>query len=142
MSRTVDTSILIYASDAGSPVHQQAAALVRELLRGPELTTLFWPVLQSYLRIVTHPSICLSPLPVAVAQQAVDAVLASPSIRVVGEGENFWRCYNQVGGGRGNEVPDAVIVALMLEHGVSTIYTRDRDFRKYSAISVRDPFAG
>ncbi|WP_378734268.1 hypothetical protein [Nocardia brasiliensis] len=99
MSRTVDANILIYASDAGSPVHQQAAALVRELLRGPELTTLFWPVLQSYLRIVTHPSICSSPLPVAVAQRAVDAVLASPSIRVVAEGENFWRCYHQVGGG-------------------------------------------
>ncbi|CAM3984916.1 TA system VapC family ribonuclease toxin [Nocardia ninae] len=141
MSRTVDTNVLIYASDAGSPVHRQAAALVQDLLRGPELTTLFWPVLQSYLRIVTHPTICSSPLPVATAQQAVEAVLASPSIRVVAEGENFWRCYRHVGGGRGNEVPDAVIVALMLEHGVSTIYSRDRDFRKYPAISVRDPFA-
>ncbi|MFI9401656.1 TA system VapC family ribonuclease toxin [Nocardia sp. NPDC052316] len=140
MSRTVDTNVLICASDAGSPVHRQAAALVRDLLRGPELTTLFWPVLQSYLRIVTHPTICSSPLPIATAHQAVEAVLASPSIRVVAEGENFWRCYRQVGGGRGNDVPDAVIVALMLEHGVSTIYSRDRDFRKYPAISVRDPF--
>ncbi|MEU7142548.1 TA system VapC family ribonuclease toxin [Nocardia sp. NPDC046473] len=141
MSRTVDTNILVYASDSGSPVYQQASALMQELLRGPELTTVFWPVLQSYLRIVTHPAICSSPLPIAMAHQAVEAVLASPSIRVVAEGANFWRCYTQIGGGRGNDVPDAVIAALMLEHGVSTIYTRDRDFRRYPAISVRDPFA-
>lgn len=141
MSQTVDTNILVYASDSGSPLHQPAKELVERLLRGPELTTVFWAVLQSYLRIVTHPAIFSAPLAVKEAHRAVEVLLASPSVRVVGAGSNFWRCYTDVGGGRGNEVPDAVIVALMREHGVATIYTRDRDFRKYSGITVRDPFA-
>jgi len=34
--------------------------------------------------------------------------------------------------------PDA---ALMRQHGVTTIYSRDRDFRKYDGITVRDPVA-
>lgn len=29
----------------------------------------------------------------------------------------------------------------MRSHGVSAIYTRDRDFRRYDGITVRDPFA-
>ena len=42
---------------------------------------------------------------------------------------------------RGNLLTDAHIVALMRQHGVSTIYTHDRDFRKFDGIRVVDPFA-
>ncbi len=42
---------------------------------------------------------------------------------------------------RGNELPDAHVVALMRQHEVATIYTRDRDFRRYEGIMVHDPFA-
>ena len=38
-------------------------------------------------------------------------------------------------------MPDAHLVALMLENDVRTIWTRDRDFRRFSRIEVRDPFA-
>jgi uncharacterized protein len=37
-------------------------------------------------------------------------------------------------------VPDAHLVALMLENGVRTIWTRDRDYRKFTSIRVRDPY--
>jgi predicted nucleic acid-binding protein len=36
---------------------------------------------------------------------------------------------------------DAQIVTLMRQDGVATIYTRDRDLRRYEQIDVRDPFA-
>jgi hypothetical protein len=29
----------------------------------------------------------------------------------------------------------------MLENGVRTIWTRDRDFRKFRGVTVRDPFS-
>jgi hypothetical protein len=41
----------------------------------------------------------------------------------------------------GNLVPDAHVVALMLEHDVGAIWTHDRDFRRFDGIEVRDPFA-
>jgi hypothetical protein len=38
-------------------------------------------------------------------------------------------------------VADAHLVALMLESDVRTIWTRDRDYRRFAGIEVRDPFA-
>lgn len=41
----------------------------------------------------------------------------------------------------GGDVTDAHIATLMRQHGVGTIYTRDRDFRRFDGIRVEDPFA-
>lgn len=40
-------------------------------------------------------------------------------------------------GARGNLVFDAQIVALCREHGISTILTNDRDFRRFEDPRVR-----
>ena len=37
---------------------------------------------------------------------------------------------------RGNLVPDAHLASI---HGIKTLYTHDRDFRKFSFLDVRDP---
>ena len=42
---------------------------------------------------------------------------------------------------RGNLVPDAHLAALLREHGVRTLYTHHRDFRRFDFRDVRDPFA-
>jgi predicted nucleic acid-binding protein len=62
----------------------------------------------------------------------------------VGEGDDFWRVYSTVTAGavvRGDQVSDAHLVALMRENGVGTLWSHDRDFRKFEAVRVRDPFA-
>ncbi len=144
MSVTVDTNILVYASDELAPEYDRAQNLLSSVLSGPALTTLFWPVLLGYVRIVTHPRISRHPLPVETAMAVIDDLLDSPSVSVLGEGPTFWAGYRSLDIGRpiaGNDVPDAAIVALMLTHGVSTIYTRDRSFRRFDGIKVVDPFA-
>lgn len=144
MSATVDANVLVYASNEDAPEYSRARDLLELLLSGPALTTLFWPVLLSYLRIVTHPRIFRRPLNPEQAEVAIDDLLASPSVQVVGKGATFWAAYRSLDIGqaiRGNDVPDAAIVALMMTHGVSTIYTRDRGFRRFDGIRVIDPFA-
>ena len=144
MSSTVDANILVYASNEEAGEHERAKALVEELLIGPALTTLFWPVLLSYLRIVTHPRIFDHPLDAGRAAAVIDRLVLSPSVQIVGEGQNFWAAYRQIDIGRpitGNDVPDAAIAAMMIANGVSTIYTRDRGFRRFDGIRVIDPFA-
>ena len=72
-------------------------------------------------------------------------MLAPSHVRVAGEGDDFWASFRRVaadGKPRGNLVPDAHLVALMREHGVSTIWSHDRDLRKFSGITVKDPFSG
>jgi predicted nucleic acid-binding protein len=40
-----------------------------------------------------------------------------------------------------HRVPDAHLAALLRQHGVKTLYTRDSDFRKLAFLEIRDPFA-
>jgi hypothetical protein len=42
--------------------------------------------------------------------------------------------------GAGNLAHDAHIAALVMEHGVSELWTADRDFARFPGIPVRNPF--
>lgn len=144
MSCTVDTNVLIHASNRDSARHEQARGLLRRLGHGPELVTLFWPVLLGYLRIVTSIRILPDPLSGEEASANVERLLARPHIRAVGECDGFWPLYRRVADPvpvRGNLVTDAHIATLMHQHGVREIWTHDRDFRKFDGVVVRDPFA-
>lgn len=142
MSLTVDANVLVYASNEAEPVHEQARALLERLAAGPELVYLFWPTAMAYLRIVTHPAILPRPLKPADATGNVAHLLARSHVQSPGERDGFWSLYESAAGphARGNDVPDAHLVALMRQHGVASIYTRDRDFRRFDGIKPIDPF--
>lgn len=144
MSVTVDTNVLIHASNAADPSHGPALDLVERLAAGPDLVYLFWPAVMGYLGIVTHAGILPRPLGPSEALANVEALLGRPHVRTPGEGRGFLDLYRATGGeaARGNDVPDAHLVALMRQHGVAKIYTRDRDFRRYDDIAVIDPADG
>jgi toxin-antitoxin system PIN domain toxin len=144
MSFAVDANLLLYASDEESPFHRRARAILDEIAVGPELVYLFWPTAMAYLRIATHPAVFSRPFSHADARTNLEALLELPHVRTAGEAETFWRRFREIADDvapTGNLVPDAHLVALMLENGVRTMWTRDRDYRKFSGIQVRDPFA-
>jgi uncharacterized protein len=144
VSVTVDANVLLYASDEASPFRDQARLRLDDLTRGPDLVYVFWPVVIAYVRISTHPSVFDSPLALDRAIANVERLLALPHIQVVGEQSRFWRGFRAVALDaqvRGNLVSDAHLVALMKENGVRSIWTHDRDFRRFPGIDVRDPFA-
>ncbi len=93
MTTTVDTNVLVHASDTGAPEHERATALLQHLAAGPDLVVLLWPMALGYLRIVTHPSICARPLPFDVARANVEALLALPHVRAAGETPEHWRAF-------------------------------------------------
>jgi predicted nucleic acid-binding protein len=69
-------------------------------------------------------------------------LLALPHVQSPGEQERFWPTLRGVAAeasARGNLVPDAHVVALMKQNDVPTIFTHDRDFRRFDGIAVRDP---
>ena len=143
MSRTLDVNVLVYAADKTSSRHQRARALLEHVATSPAVTYLFWPVLLGYVRVITHPAILSSPLAPEAALRDVDNLIERPQIVVTGERERFWAAFRSAAAPlapRGSLVPDAHVVALMHENGVSTIWTNDRDFRKFDGITVRNPF--
>jgi toxin-antitoxin system PIN domain toxin len=97
----------------------------------------------AYLRIATHPRIFAAPLPPDEAWSNIGALLALPHVRAVSELDGFTDAYRHVTGDlvvRGNLVPDAHLAAVLFQHGVRTLYSTDRDFRKFASLDVRDPF--
>jgi toxin-antitoxin system PIN domain toxin len=143
MTATVDTNVLVLAVHASHPRQDRARALLDWVAAGPTVVHLFWPALMGFLRIVTHPLIFARPLHPDEAIAAVDRLIGRPHVRVGGELDHFWASYRRVAGevtARGNLVPDAHLVALMHEHGVTTIWSNDRDLRKFGGITVKDPF--
>jgi len=143
LSFTFDANVLLYASDETSPHHPRARAFLDEVARGGELVYLFWPTVMAYLRIATHSAIFEKPLSPAEATANIERLLALGHVQTVGEHDRFWASYRRVAGeadARGNLVPDAHLVALMVENGVRTIWTHDRDYRRFPGIEIRDPF--
>lgn len=142
MSVTVDTNILVYAANSNDPVSQPASELLERLGRGPEIFYVFWPVLMGFLRLSTNPAIADDPLTPGEALAAVEGLVDRPNVRAPGEMPGFLSFYRETAspGARGRRVTDAHIAALMRQHGVRTIYTRDRDFRRFDGIAVEDPF--
>jgi len=142
VSFAVDVNLLLYASDLGSPEHEAARDFVGRCAAGPEVCCFGWVTLMSYLRMATHPSIFARPLAHADAARNIEALLALPHVRVLAEEDGFWALYRALTSEvptRGNLVPDAHLAALLRQHGVTTLYTHDRDFRKFTFLDVRDP---
>ncbi len=143
MSFTFDAAVLLYASDEASAYHERARAFLDRVASGSELAYVFWPTVMAYLRIATHAAIFEKPLPPADALANVERLLALPHVQTAGEQDRFWESYRRVtreAEARGNLVPDAHIAALMVDNGVRTIWTHDRDFRRFADIEARDPF--
>jgi uncharacterized protein len=143
MSQTVDANVLVYAANEDAPEQAAARELLGRLAKGPALAYFLWPALLGFLRIATHPRIFPTPLSPQQAAASVESLISRPHVRTVGEGDRFWSNYQRVSTEsppRGNAVPDVHLVALMREHGISTIFSRDRGLRRFDGITVIDPF--
>jgi len=143
VSLTLDANVLLYASDRESTYRGRAIDELERHAAGPEPLYLFWPVVMAYVRISTHPSVFSRPLALSDAVANVERLLRRRHVRTPAEEEGFWRVFAGAASeatARGDLVPDTHIVALMRQHGVRTIVTRDRDFRRFDGIKVRDPF--
>lgn len=144
MAVALDANLLLHAANRDSRHHASAESTLRALIEEDEVTYLFWPVILAFVRIATHPGVFRQPLAYEQAVANVEQLLRSPTVRSPSESVNFWRSMRSAAdrvNPRGNLWTDAHIVALMKEHGVRTIITNDRDFRKFDGIRVVDPFS-
>ena len=137
----VDTNILVYAFNEDAAQHDRARQVVRALAEGDAAWALPVFVIGEFLRVVTNPRGPLTrpakPIP---ALQAIDALLASPSVRALLPGRRYLPLLRGLvadANPKGNEIFDAQVVAVCLEHGASTILTEDRDFRRFAGVTVQ-----
>jgi toxin-antitoxin system PIN domain toxin len=138
----IDTNVLVYAHRRDAEWHAAAAACLRRLAEGTGGWAIPWPCLHEFLAIVTHPRIFSPPSRLPEATDQIDAWLESPTLVVIGEGPGYWtrlRAVLDTGRVTGPRMHDARIAALCLDHGVSELWSADRDFSRFPDLRVVNP---
>lgn len=141
----VETNVLVYAHRSESPFHAPARAAVRLLAEGARRWAIPWPCIHEFLGVVTRPRVYDPPTPMPIALAQMDAWMESPALALLSEDVAYWPSLRDVlsaSGVAGAKVHDARIAALCLRHGVSELWSADRDFGRFPALRVRNPLVG
>ena len=140
----LDTNILVYARREEAPHHEPARELRKRVAEGDSPWAVPWPCIYEFVRVVTHPRVFDPPTPLESVLEDLDSLMQSPSLTLIREGQRhatFMQRLLKAGQAAGNLAHDAHIAALCVEHGVSELWTADRDFARFSGIPVRNPFS-
>lgn len=138
----VDTNILVYAHRADSEWHETALRQVLSLAEGQSRWAIPWPCVHEFLAIVTHPRIYSPPSPLETALQSLAAWLEGGNCVGIAEGPGYFDVLRRlaieghVGGGL---IHDARIAALCLHHGVTVLWSSDRDFTRFPLLKLHNP---
>jgi hypothetical protein len=141
----VDTNILVYAHREDSPFHDAAFRRLAELAEGAASWAIPWPCVHEFLAIVTHSRIYAPPTPLSQAIDQVDAWLETPTLTLLGETAAHWPALKELivaGRVAGPRVHDARIAALCRQHGVRELWSADRDFNRFTGLTVVNPLIG
>lgn len=138
----VDSNLLVYAHREDAEWHDSAYACIAQLAEGQVPWAIPWPCIHEFLAIATHPRIYAPPTPLGKAIDQVEAWLESPSAVLLSESEDYWLQLRPIlvtGQISGPQIHDARVVALCKQHGVTELWTADRDFGRIPGIQVRNP---
>lgn len=138
----VDTNILVYAHRRDAVFHGAAVERVRELAEGRSTWAIPWPCLHEFYAIVTHSRIYDPPSTRDQATAQIDAWLAAPTLSLLSEPPGYWQYLQELlrsGEVTGPLVHDARVAAICLANGVRELWSADRDFSRFGALTVRNP---
>ena len=138
----VDTNLLVYAHRREAPFHERSVDVLKPLVAGVAGNwAIPWPCVHEFLATVTRP-LWREPLSTNDAVMAVERLLASPTVELLGETDDHWDRLSKVLSARavaGPRVHDARIAIICLGHGVRELWTADRDFGAFPELTVRNP---
>ena len=139
-----DVNLLVYAHDERSPSHEAARDWWQRAVNGEEVIGMPWPVVVAFIRLTTSPRLFANPLHPRDAVDIVQELLDRPNVQVIHPTEKHLTLVKSLliqAKMGGSAVPDAHLSALAIEHQ-ATLYSHDRDFRRFSGLRLRDPLYG
>jgi hypothetical protein len=131
---TPDVNVLVAASRSDHPHHDVARRWLESALddaAGGRGLLLLPMVVASFLRLVTHPKVFVSPTPISAALNFIEVLLAAPGVRMPEIGGEWDRlrdaCLTR--NLRANDIPDAWLAAAVQQMS-DHLASFDADFRK------------
>lgn len=141
----VDTNVLVYASDEGSPSHSRCLERLNGWREQAGAWFVTWGIFYEFLRVATHPRVMRRPWTAARAWEFVSVLLDSPGLGVLIPTDRHAvvaaQVIREIPHLAGNVMHDAHTAILMREHGIRRIYTRDTDFHRFAFLEPMDPLA-
>lgn len=138
----VDANVLVYAADAEVAEHARCRQLLEQWRAQSGAWYLTWGICHEFLSVMTHRR---GPRPVSSLQAHgfLEALFASGGLQMLSAGDR----YRAVLGDIVRDVPalagklwhDVETAALMREHGIRRIVTRDTVFHRFRFLEVVDP---
>ncbi|MEI6025957.1 MAG: TA system VapC family ribonuclease toxin [Betaproteobacteria bacterium] len=138
----VDTNLLVYAHRADSAFHERARSALESLTAGAREWAVPWPCVHEFLAVVTHPRIYKTATPLETALAQLHALQAVTNLVLIAETDAHLDYLGELARAakvQGGAVHDARIAAICLSHGVSELWSADRDFSRFPRLSVRNP---
>lgn len=139
----VDVNLLFYATNEAAKQHAAARDWLDRRLAGTARVGIPWPVLLSFLRIMTNIRALPRPMTMALAQRQALEWLACDCAWIPLPTERHAQILGSflgLPGIRGDLVPDAHLAALAVEHGLILCST-DGDFARFPSLRWENPLA-
>lgn len=137
----VDINVLIDAHRVDQAEHEPVRSWLDAARRGREPLGIPSVSASGFLRIVTHPRIFREPTPMPMALDFIERLMRSPAAVLLNPGERHLSIFTSLCSDlalKGNDVPDAYLAAIAVEHG-ATFVTGDRGFRRFPDLRVMRP---
>lgn len=138
----LDANLLVYAHRSDSPSHRRAAEAITDLSTKPGTWGIPWPCVHEFLGVVTNARIFRDPTPMVSALHIVSALSqTSGAVFLAEPSGHLDRLSRLLTASRvsGAKVHDARIAAICLGHGVTELWTADRDFSYFPELRTRNP---
>ncbi len=141
----VDTNILVYAANSTAPEQEACFRALERWRKQTGAWYLTWGICFEFLSVITHRRSLPSPWSAGAAWDFLNAILQSPGLEMLVPSGRYadvmQDIVNEMPTLRGNDMHDVEIAALMRDHGIKTIYTRDTGFHRFRFLDVIDPTA-
>ncbi len=142
MMIAIDTNLLVFAHRGSAPHHETALAALRPVIEGNSPWAIPWPCVHEFIAITTHPAIYKPASTLSEACGFIESLFGSPQLQLIAESPGYYEKLRELATKAklvGPRIHDARIAALCLHHGVSELWTADRDFSTFPSLKVRNP---
>ena len=138
----VDSNLLVYSHREDSGFHTTAKGLIDSLRHQSAPWAIPWPCVHEFIGIATHPGIYKPASTLSEALGFLDSLFTSPQLHLLSESPGYFEKLRDIATAarlKGPRIHDARIAALCLHHGVSELWSADRDFSAFPQLPVRNP---